>query len=149
MEICTTRFGKVTIQEANTVLFPEGPLGFTNYKRYALLDIDGFNPLRWLQSLEADWLAFVLLSPNEFLREKYDLMVNPTCAAEVSRCLETIELTTLEDAHVYLIVTADEEASKATANLQAPILFNPDRRLARQAILMNSGYDVRYAILEN
>ena len=61
MEICTTRFGKVTIQEANTVLFPEGPLGFTNYKRYALLDIDGFNPLRWLQSLEADWLAFVLL----------------------------------------------------------------------------------------
>jgi flagellar assembly factor FliW len=146
LKIHTIRFGKIAVNESEIITFPEGPLGFTRYKQYALLAVDEYTPLKWLQSLEEDWLAFVLLQPCEFL-EEYDLLKNPACASEVDRCLGTIGLHSIEEAEIYVIVTAAEKPEEATANLQAPILLNPNRRMARQVILMSSGYAIRYPIL--
>jgi flagellar assembly factor FliW len=49
---------------------------------------------------------------------------------------------------VFAIVTIPENPSLMTANLQGPIIINPEKKLGRQAISMNDRYHVRHRILD-
>ena len=84
MKVNTTRFGKITVKDSGVITFPTGIPGFTNQRRYALLDVAEYAPLKWLQSLDESWLAFVILDPYEFLDEdEYDVQVDSTCRSEL------------------------------------------------------------------
>ena len=69
MKVETTRFGKVTFDESGIILFPEGIPGFTDQKRYVLLEVSEYAPLKWLQSIDEAWLAFVIVDPLDLLDE--------------------------------------------------------------------------------
>ncbi|MCZ6678165.1 MAG: flagellar assembly protein FliW [Candidatus Poribacteria bacterium] len=139
MKVRTTRFGQITVEESGVITLPAGILGFVDRKRYTFIEVDEYVPLKWFQSLDESWLAFVLVDPDEFL-EEYDVQIDSECASE-------LDLSSQEDARVYVIVTASERAPDATANLQAPIILNPTKQLAKQVILMNSPYSVRHPVL--
>lgn len=49
---------------------------------------------------------------------------------------------------MFAIVTIPTNPSDMTANLQGPIIVNPDKRLGRQAISLSDRYSVRHKILE-
>ena len=141
MQIDTARFGQITVNDSGIITFLDGILGFGDQRRYVLLETAEYAPLKWLQSVEAGWLAFVLLEPEEFLDE-YDVEIDSDSISE-------LDLSSPEKAIVYTIVTASETPKDTTANLQAPIILNPTNQLAKQIVLHNSPYSIRHPVLGN
>ena len=132
MEIQTTRFGKITFDKSGIIKFSEGLPGFINQKCYVILEVAEYAPLKWLQSIEEAWLAFVILDPLTLL-DNYNIDIGRNTMAELG-------LSSSEKAAIYVIVTASETPQGATANLQAPIVINAAARLAKQIILTNSSH---------
>ena len=139
MEIKTTRFGQVEIDENLIITLPDGILGFEDDKRYIILDhLDKESPFKWLQSIEDPSLAFVITDPLIFVPEYKVKLVK----AEVS----SIELSDDVKALTIVIVNIKRDHSEITVNLQGPVVINPEKRLARQVVIKESEYSFRHVI---
>ena len=66
MIIQTSRFGRVEFQEEDVLTFPEGLLGFSDLRKFILLDDPTDEIFAWLQSCEALDIAFPVLEPELF-----------------------------------------------------------------------------------
>ena len=139
MKIYTTQFGEIEINEETIINFPAGILGFPNFKKYALIDVDENSPLKWLHSVEEPSLAFVVTDPNLF---KPDYSIDAW-----KRDLEDIVVTDAEDVIVLVLVTVPSEPSKMTANLKGPVLINTKNNMAKQLIVDNPEFDIKYRLL--
>ena len=64
MNVHTTRFGTVDLDEKRIITFPAGLLGFSSFKSFALLQPDDEGVFFWLQSLDSPELAFVVTDPT-------------------------------------------------------------------------------------
>ena len=64
MEIFTSRFGSLSIPEETILVFPSGLIGFNQYPRYALLGDERGLGYQWLQSMDNEELAFVVMDPG-------------------------------------------------------------------------------------
>ena len=60
MQVKTTRFGTIEIDESLTITFPKGILGFPTHKSFALIQPNEDDLFFWLQSIEDPALAFVV-----------------------------------------------------------------------------------------
>ena len=139
MEIETTRFGHVDIDEKLILTMPHGILGFEDFKRYCILDhIDKESPFKWLQSVDDPSLAFVITDPLIFL-PRYKAKVP---AQEVT----DIKLSDAAKAIIAVIVNIKRDHTEITMNLQGPLVINPDERLAKQVIIRDDEYSVRHVI---
>ena len=58
IKVETTRFGAIEVQEDQVITLVEGLLGFSEARRFTLLDDEIGEPFQWLQSLESPPLAF-------------------------------------------------------------------------------------------
>jgi len=141
MKAYTTRFGEIEISEETIISFPNGILGFPDQTNYALINTDDNSPLKWLQSLEDPTLAFVVTNPNLF---KPDYMVDA-----YRKDLADINVQDAEDVLVLVIVTVPKDPSKMTANLKGPILINTQNRLAKQLVIDNNDYEIKYRLLSD
>ena len=139
MEIKTTRFGQVEIDEDLVITLPEGILGFDDFKRYIILDhFDKESPFKWFQSIDDPSLAFVITDPLLFV---------PEYKAKVAKEeIKSIELVDIGKALIVVIVNIKRDHSEITINLQGPIVVNPDKRLAKQVIIKESDYPIRHVI---
>ena len=139
MEIKTTRFGQVEINENLVITLPEGILGFEDFKRYIILDhFDKESPFKWLQSIDDPSLAFVITDP---------LMFVPEYKAKVSKEeIRNIKLSDASKSVIVVIVNIKIDHSEITINLQGPIVINPEEKLAKQVIIRESDYSVRHVI---
>ena len=63
MQIETTRFGPVEVDESRLIEIPAGLLGFSSFKTFSLLQPDENGVFFWLQSVETPDLAFVVTDP--------------------------------------------------------------------------------------
>ena len=124
MEINTSRFGPIRIDQDDILRFPAGILGLEECCDWILLG-DTQNPaVAWLQSVERPRVALAVVSPRRFV---------PDFRMRVVRAeLEPLELDDLSDAHVLVIVGKTERG--ITLNLKAPLVIHPARRLGRQVI---------------
>lgn len=139
MEIKTTRFGQVEIDENLIITLPDGVLGFEDLKSYIILDhFDKESPFKWLQSVEDPSLAFVITDPLVFVPE-YKVKISKE---EVS----AIELSDASKAIIVVIVNIKRDHSEITVNLQGPIVINPEKKLARQFVIRESDCSVRHVI---
>ena len=139
MEIKTTRFGDIEIDENLIITLPEGILGFEDIKRYIILDhFDKESPFKWLQSVEDPSLAFVITDPLIFV---------PDYKAKVSKEeIKSIELSDAGKAIIVVIVNIKRDHSEITINLQGPIVINAEKKLAKQIVIRESDYSVRHVI---
>lgn len=139
MEIKTTRFGQVEIDENLILTLPEGILGFEDCKRYIILDhFDKESPFKWFQSTDDPSLAFVITDPLLFV---------PEYRAKVSKEeIKNIKLADASKAVIVVIVNIKRDHSEITVNLQGPIVINPEKKLAKQIIIRESDYSVRHVI---
>ena len=139
MEIKTTRFGQVEIDENLIITLPEGILGFEDFRRYIILDhFDKESPFKWLQSVEDPSLAFVITDPLVFIPE-YKARISKE---EVS----SIELSDVSKSIIVVIVNIKRDHSEITINLQGPVVINADKKLAKQVVIRESDYSVRHTI---
>ncbi len=136
MELQTSRFGTLTVPDEKVLGFPDGLYGFEESRQFVLVDLgrpdSGFF---WLQSLEDGDLAFVLVNPLLFAPD-YELDA-------IEEDLAAVGASTLDHAVVMALVSVPEDFRLATANLQAPLLINSDRRLGRQIITGNPSHSLK------
>jgi flagellar assembly factor FliW len=135
----TKAYGVIDVDERQRVHFPSGLLGFETLKDYVILDAER-QPFFWLQSLDVEQVAFVLVNPFLF-RPNYELDIS-------DEELTAIGITSPEEALVFAIVTIPRDGGPMTANLQGPVIINRERRLGKQAILTDPRWKTRHNIME-
>lgn len=138
MEIQTSRFGPVQLQDQDILEFPEGILGFADLRRFVLLDDPNDEIFAWLQSCEIAGIAFPVLEP-EIFAPNYQ-------TALTKHDLEALQLKTAAGTRTYTIITIPDDPTQMTANLKAPIIINIEKRLARQCVLQDNNLAIREPI---
>ncbi len=139
MKIFTTRFAEIEISEETIISFPNGVLGFPDSTNYVLINTDDNSPLKWLQSLDDPALAFVVTNPNLF---KPDYIIDA-----YRKDLKDINVQEAEDVLILVIVTVPNDPSKMTANLKGPILINTQNRMAKQLVIDNNEYEIKFRLM--
>jgi flagellar assembly factor FliW len=145
MQVQTSRFGMVEIDEAGVVTFPEGIPGFEDCRRFAFIphrpSIQGkTSPFQWLQSLDNAQLAFLTADPRSFFPD-YTPQI-PAADRDVLRLSEEAP-----PASVFALLTVPkDDPGGITANLMAPVVVNSDAGLGRQIIINDDRYGLRHPI---
>ena len=139
MLIDSPRFGKIEVEEEGIVTFPEGLLGFRDFKRYYFHETSPPAALKWMQCVDLPALGFVVTDPRVF---KPDYKAAVTAAQ-----LEPIRLADPASAQVWVILTIPEDPSMMTANLQGPLVVNRAARLGAQVVLNEEGVTTKYPVL--
>ena len=121
MQVDTTRFGIIDIEEKELIAFPWGIPGFEHLKSYVLLEYKN-GPFQWLQSVEEPSVAFVVCPPD-FLGLAYS-------ASDAKKRL--IKLEHDEDLVVLNIVSFDREKGSMRFHVKSPLLFNVSARIGYQ-----------------
>ncbi len=137
MNIVTTRFGSIQVQESDLYRIPDGLVGFRAFTQFVLLQDPVTAGLLWLQSATAAELAFGLIAPPLAIGD-YRIELRPGDRT-------ALELDEERSALTYVILNRGEGGG-LTVNLQGPLVFNTARRLGRQLVLTSSRYAVRYPL---
>jgi flagellar assembly factor FliW len=138
MIVQTTRFGTLEIDDSRIIDFPNGLLGFSSYRRFALLQPDDQSVFFWLQSLEAPDLAFVVTDPGLWVPD-YAAQLRPEHSAELG-------LDDASDAQVLVIVNRRDDS--LTANLQGPLLVNVVTCRGVQVVMAERRWNVRHELMK-
>jgi len=138
VKVLTKAYGLVEVNERQKITFPSGLFGFETLKDYVLLDAEQ-QPFYWLQSLDEENTAFILIDPFIF-RPDYEMDIN-------NEELAPIGITESEKAVIFSIVTIPPDNGPMTANLQGPLVINRDSRLGIQAVLTDSRWKTKHDIM--
>lgn len=139
MNVDTTRFGRIDFTEDDLVIFSEGLVGFGSRRQFVLIDHKPGSPFRWLQSTEDGQLAFLVIDPAEYTND-YSPIMPKHAASDLEMLEDTPRL-------VYTIVTIPSGRPEGmTLNLAAPIVINAATRRAKQIILDDAAYPVRWRV---
>lgn len=138
MEVKTKTMGNVQVDESNIITFPHGLLGFEEFKKYALIDSE-YKPFLWMQSLDEQGLAFLIVDPF-IIAQNYELDVD-------DKTLSDIDVLSAADVIVFAIVTVPTDGGPVTANLQGPIVINKQNKNALQVILADTKWTTKYNII--
>jgi flagellar assembly factor FliW len=139
--IKTGRFGQLTVGNDETILVPQGILGFPEYKKYCLVDPGDDTLILWLQSLENPEIAFPLLEPKIF---------KPDYAARLSAAeLRELKLENVNQSAVFGILTIPNDITQMTANLKAPLVINLKEQIAKQVVLQENEYNIKHEMFKD
>ncbi|MDR2922630.1 MAG: flagellar assembly protein FliW [Treponema sp.] len=138
MKLATKAYGVIDVDERQKIAFPQGLFGFESFKDYVLLDAQQ-QPFYWLQSVDMEQIAFVLVNPFLF-RPDYEINIENDELAD-------IDIRSPEKALLFVIVTIPPDGSPMTANLQGPLVINRDTRMGKQAILTDTRWKTKHDIL--
>lgn len=138
MQINTTYFGEIDIQNNQVIHFDEGLPGFEEKRNFVLLnnyDTEDPVPFMWLQSTEDENLAFVVTIPF-FMRPDYEFAIP-------SEVCEAIDLKTADQVGVYTICKIGGFVDAMSFNLRSPIIVNVENKKAVQLVLPDTRYTAR------
>jgi flagellar assembly factor FliW len=138
VKVATKAYGPIEVNERQRISFPAGLLGFESIKDYVLLDAER-QPFFWLQSLDVEQVAFVLINPFLF-RPDYEMNID-------NEELLPIGINDPGKALIFSIVTIPVDGSAMTANLQGPLIINRDNHLGFQAVLTDSRWKTKHDII--
>lgn len=135
----TARFGTVEYLQEDVVTFAEGVLGFPGCRKFLLISHKEGSAFRWLQSIDAPSVAFLVVDPANFF-EDYAPEMSDADAAALALNEETPRV-------VYTIVSIPKgRPEEMTLNLAGPIVINLQTGAAKQIVLEDSLYPIRYRV---
>jgi flagellar assembly factor FliW len=137
MQVMTTRFGQIDVDQERIIRFPKGILGFPDHRDYALLQTNEEGSFFWLQSVDRPELAFVVCDPLLFVPD-YQVPVKP-------EEFEQIALENMEQAQVFVIVNKVERT--LTGNLQGPLVVNVANHQGLQLVLSEKKFNTRHPLI--
>ncbi len=138
MKVETRYHGTVDAAEQDVLSFPSGLPGFTDERQFIVLPLGDDSPFFILQSVETEGLAFVLAVPFQFFAD-YEFNLSDDV-------IEKLEIESENDVAVFMILTVQDPFEKTTANLQAPVVINQKKQVARQLVLNEKGYGTRHLL---
>jgi len=138
MQVVTKRFGTLEVDPENIVTFPEGLIGFPDCTDFVVVDYQvAGDCVRWLQSVTEPALGFVTLDPKAVFPD-YDPEFCP-------QDLEPLEAKP-DELVLLAVVTVPTDIRRMTANLQAPLVINPKKRVGRQVITTSPEYTTKHYV---
>lgn len=136
----TRNFGSIEVRSDQIIYLEPGLLGFTQYHRFVLIEHHQETPFLWLQCLEKEDLAFVVIDPRALLSD-----YQPGPLAQVMRDLEVKRP---EDLKVLVILTIPPgRPQEMTANLMGPVVINLKTRQGKQIIVEDPHYSHKHRVL--
>lgn len=124
MNISTTRFGSLTIEEVDVITFVDGLIGMEDCRRWVLLADAQNSALGWLQSLDRPEVALGVVSPRRFV-PNYQVRV-------ARREIQPLGLQNANEAQILTIVS--NSGGRLSLNLKAPLVIHLSERLGRQIV---------------
>ena len=114
-----------------TIHFPNGLLGFEEFKDFRLLSSETEKDLHWLQSTQDNQLEFAVTIPSVF-QVDYEVTLNS----------EDEKLLNIDDGDELIILVtlskkdaSEEKNTRLNANFIAPVIINASQKLGIQKIL--------------
>ncbi|MBN1256418.1 MAG: flagellar assembly protein FliW [Planctomycetes bacterium] len=138
MKVMTSRFGEIEVPDDSTITFPQGVVGFKECTRFIIFDCGEEGIFKWLQSVDNPEIAFVICEAS-LIVPNYQVVVG-------QQELETLQLDNIEDAVACLILCIPKDPNEVTANLLGPVVFNSEKRLGMQVVLVNPDYSTRHRV---
>lgn len=138
MKIQSAILGQVEASESEILTFENGLPGFENEKNFIVLSIEGNEVYQILQSINSKEVGFVTANPYLFISD-YTFHLDEST-------VEALNIESEEDIIVLTIVTVKEPFNASTVNLKAPVIINTKSKKAKQCILENAEYPIRYSI---
>ncbi|MBO5826570.1 MAG: flagellar assembly protein FliW [Treponema sp.] len=139
MEVLTKTNGVVQVQDDKILTFEEGLFGFEDYKKFALIDSE-YEPFIWLQSIENQNLAFLIIDPF-LVCSSYEADIDDSSLAKIG-------VTKPEDVVIMTIVTVPKDGSAITANFQGPLVINKQNKKCLQVILTDNRWTTKVDIVQ-
>ena len=141
MDIQSTRFGTLVVDDERVINFPNGLLGFPEHKRFALIQTGEENYFFWLQSVDEPNLAFVVADPGIFFKG-YEVPLRDETRQE-------LQLAEEEGAEAFLqvFVICNKVGEWLTGNLLGPLVVNAQNRLAQQVVLTEKKWTTRQPLM--
>ena len=144
MKAQTKFFGEVDIEEDKIIEFPNGIIGFENFKKFSIIydiDNDGETRISWLQSMEEPALALPVIDPLAITPE-YVPMIEDELLSPLGDPAD-------EDLLFLLVMTVPADMTKVTVNMKAPIIINAEKKKGVQLIVENADYAVKFNVYES
>ncbi len=135
MNVTTTRFGNLTIDETDVLTFVDGLIGMEDCRRWVLLADVQNSALGWLQCIDRAEVALAVVSPRRF--------VNDYQARVSRRDIAPLGIRHSADAQVLVIIS--QARGGLSLNLKAPLVINLTERLGRQ-IVTRDDHAVHYPL---
>lgn len=140
MKVKTAHLGEIEADESRVIEVRGGILGFEDQTRFIIIDDNENTPFMWLQSLDRETTAFFVINP---------FLVVPQYIPEISDTDgQSLELNGPEQAMVVAIVTMRRNPFRVSINLRAPVIINPEKRIARQIVLENPQWQIQHFLGE-
>ncbi len=141
MQLSTKYFGDIDYDINKVITFPSGLPGFPDSRRFILMaESEPPDLFYWMQCVDDGDVVFTLMDVYRVMSD-YDPVVDPD---------EVAELGDLSDSplEIYNIVVVPEDPKEMRVNLKAPVVINSITGLAKQVILENANYPLRYMIIK-
>lgn len=139
MKINTSRFGEIEISDNSLFKFTVPILGFESEDLLALIEHDEKSNFKWLQSVKTPELAFAV-TVADFFGIDYSFEVSDDVQEKLG--IESADdLITLN-----VVVIPQNNPSRTTINLAAPILMNIKNHKAGQIILPGNNFAVDHLL---
>ena len=144
MKVVTKFFGEVELDDNKILDFPNGIIGFEDFKKYAIMydeDSDGEVRISWLQSVEEPTLALPVVDPLAVLPDYAPMLED--------ELLKPLGESEDEDLLFLLAMTVPSDMKKVTANMKAPFIINAKTCKGVQIIVDNADYPVKFNVYES
>jgi flagellar assembly factor FliW len=139
-KIKTKYHDEIEINQEDIITFPNGIPSFLEEKQFVLLPLED-TPFVILQSVKTPALGFAMIDPFGCFPD-YDIGLDEQTVTQ-------LELSSEKEVAVYVILTVADPFDNTTANLQAPIVLNYEKKLGKQVILTNTPYKTKHRLFPN
>jgi len=136
-----TRIGELEIDEKSIIHFEEGIPGFDKFKNYVIVERKESEPIKWLVCIDEPEVILPVINPW-LVRIDYDVKID-------EGTIEMLNIESQKDVLVLcVLVIPKNNPQDMTINLLAPIIINIKNNRARQIIMEESGYKIKYKVTE-
>lgn len=141
MNIQTSYFGEVEIDEKDILNFPKGILAFEEFNKFVIINsTEEELPFSWLQSIDEKDVAFIIIDPFLFKKD-YEVDLS-------DKVIEELAIESESDVAIYTFLVIPEQVDQMTANLTGPIVININKNLGKQVVLEDKRYHTRHKIID-
>lgn len=141
MNIQTSYFGEVEIDEKDILNFPKGILAFEEFNKFVIINsTEEELPFSWLQSIDEKDVAFIMIDPFLFKKD-YEVDLS-------EKVIEELDIESESDVAIYTFLVIPEQVDQMTANLTGPIVININKNLGKQVVLEDKRYHTRHKIID-